>query len=274
MLTSMPTPAPDPATLLALATRLAHEAAAVIADGWGSAAASAETKSTVTDMVTEVDRASEELIVRGILASRPDDGILGEEGSSREGTSGVRWVIDPLDGTTNFVYSIPAVAVSIGVEVNGEAVAAVVHDVAHNETFTALRGKGARLNGAPISVGSVPTLATALVGTGFGYTPERRRNQGLHVARVLPHIRDIRRGGSAALDLCSVACGRLDAYFEQGIQPWDWAAGVLIIEEAGGVFGWLAGESLMLDPAPLVAGNPALYEPLRELLETTAEPAS
>jgi len=238
----------------------------VIVAGRGVARDRIGTKSSSTDMVTEVDHASEEFIARRIREARPGDGILGEEGSSSEGTTGVRWVIDPLDGTTNFLYGFPAYAVSIAVEVEGEAVAGVVHDVARGETFAAAKGRGATLNGESIRVSEKTELGTALIGTGFGYSPERRRNQAALVASVLPAIRDIRRAGSAALDLCYVACGRLDGYFEQGIQHWDHAAGVLIVREAGGDTGWVIGDSPRLEPPVLVATSRALFAPLSELL--------
>jgi myo-inositol-1(or 4)-monophosphatase len=229
---------PEPelvATLLALAVELGEAAAALLAAGRGAEAAGwvTGTKSSPTDHVTEVDRASEQLIVEGIRRGRPDDGILGEEGAAREGTSGVRWIIDPLDGTTNFVYDLPAYAVSIGVEHEGRTVVGVVVDAARRETFTATVGGGAWLGTTQLRCGTGPDLGLALVGTGFSYDAERRRHQGAVVAALLPEIRDLRRVGAAAIDLCWVACGRLDAFYERGLQPWDLAAGALIAAEAG-----------------------------------------
>ncbi len=220
------------------------------------------TKTSGTDMVSEMDRASEALIVKGILAERPDDAILGEETGSRAGTSGVRWVIDPLDGTTNYLYRHPIWAVSVGVEVDGEVEVGVVASPGLQETFSAVRGGGARLNGDPIAVSDAADLASALVGTGFGYVAERRARQAAVLPHVLPAVRDIRRNGVASLDLCWVACGRLDGYFEAGGQPWDVAAGLLIASEAGAVVSGLDGgpvapESVMV-AAPGVA--PALFE--------------
>jgi myo-inositol-1(or 4)-monophosphatase len=227
-----------------------------------------ETKSSPTDMVTEVDRASESLIVERILAARPDDGILGEEGAARDGTSGVRWVIDPLDGTTNYLYGFPAYAVSIAAEFDGEVVAGVVYDAAHDDVYWATRGSGAFCHALPVRVSTTPTLATALTGTGFGYAALRRRRQALLLQSVITEIRDIRRAGSAALDLCSVACGRLDAYFEWGLQPWDMAAGCLIVEEAGGQTEIVAE----YEGAPLlVAANAAIFPQFRYLIRTRAE---
>lgn len=257
---------PDLDAYLELATTIAHEAGAVVVDGAGVARERVGTKSSLTDMVTEIDHASEALIVRRIREARPDDGIIGEEGSSREGANGVRWVIDPLDGTTNFLYGFPAYAVSIAIEFEGDAVVGVVHDVSRGETFAAAKGRGATLDGRSIRTSDKDDLATALIGTGFGYSTERRRNQAALVASVLPQIRDIRRAGSAALDLCFVACGRLDGYFEQGIQHWDHAAGALIVREAGGFTGWVVGESPLLEPPVLLAAGPALFAPLAELL--------
>lgn len=254
----------DPQDLLALATGLAAEAAALLVDGLTRARSLVDTKSTSTDMVTEMDRASERLIVDGILAARPDDGVLGEEGTDRPGTSGVRWVLDPLDGTTNYLYGHAGFAVAIGVQVDGATVAGVVHDPLHRDVFTATQGGGAQRNGAPIRVSGETDLAHALVATGFGYRPERRAFQARVVAEVLPRIRDIRRMGAAAVDLCSVACGRVDAYFERGLQPWDHVAAALIAREAGALVGHLDGGPE--DDDFVLAAPPALYEPLRDLL--------
>lgn len=254
---------PDPDELLRLAEAIAAEAAALLRAGQLHARAEVDTKSSLTDMVTEIDRASERLVVDAIRSARPGDGILGEEGTAIEGTTGVRWVVDPLDGTTNYLYGLPAFAVSIGVEVDGVAVAGVVADAARGESFTAIRGGGARRDGIPIACSAADRLATALVGTGFGYDSGRRARQGQVLAAVLPLVRDVRRVGAAAIDLCWVACGRLDAYYETGPQPWDTAAGGLIASEAGAVVGDLRG-----GPAGhcTLAAAPRLFEPLRALL--------
>ncbi|HVF33285.1 MAG TPA: inositol monophosphatase family protein [Acidimicrobiales bacterium] len=224
---------PVPDDLRALAVALAEEAGALLLEGQPKVRASVETKSTGTDMVTEMDRASERLIVDGLLAARPDDGILGEEGSARAGTSGVRWVIDPLDGTTNYLYGFPSYGVAIGAEVDGAPVAAAVHDPVHGETFSASLGGGSACNGRALTVTGPPTLATALVGTGFAYDAARRAAQAEVVRRVVPNVRDLRRAGAAALDLCWVAAGRLDAFYERGLAPWDWCAASLVAAEAG-----------------------------------------
>ncbi|WP_322819713.1 inositol monophosphatase family protein [Tepidiforma sp.] len=226
--------------LLLLAVRTAREAGELIGQ-YATEGFAVGTKSTATDMVTEADRAAERLIAERLLGARPEDGILGEEGASEPGSSGVRWVVDPLDGTTNFVYGIPAYAVAIAAEVDGEVVAGVVHDVAHGLTYAAALGGGATCNGRPIRVREGATLATALVATGFAYDAARRARQAELLRLVLPRVRDIRRMGSAALDLVHVACGRLDGYFEYRLNPWDIAAGGLIVREAGGRTGGFGG---------------------------------
>ncbi|MGD9798093.1 MAG: inositol monophosphatase family protein [Acidimicrobiia bacterium] len=256
----------DPASLLGLAVELAEAAAELLVAGAGGGSSGWATtaKSSPTDHVTEIDRAAERLIVEGILRARPHDEILGEETGGRAGTSGVRWVIDPLDGTTNFVYGLPAYAVSVAVERGGRAVAGVVVDAARGETFTATAGGGAWSAGRRLACRAGDDLGLALVGTGFSYDAERRRRQGAVVAELVPLVRDLRRVGAAALDLCWVACGRLDAFYERGLQPWDLAAGGLIATEAGaevsdGAGGPASGELT-------VAANPALAARLRPLL--------
>ena len=231
--------------LLALAVDVAAAAATLIA---GATPQVVDTKSTPTDMVTEVDRAAEALITSRIRAARPDDALLAEEGSVDAGTTGVRWVIDPLDGTTNFLYRFPAYAVSIAAEIDGEVGVGVVHDVVHGEVFTATRGGGAFCDGRRLTVAGPPTLATALLGTGFAYAPERRAQQAAILTDLLPRVRDVRRAGSAALDQCWVAAGRLDGHYESGLQPWDLAAGRLIAAEAGAWVGEVAGFAVAIAP--------------------------
>lgn len=192
------------------------------------------TKSTSTDLVTELDTWAEREITDRLLAARPDDGIIGEEGADIAGTSGVDWCIDPIDGTVNFVHGLPGFCVSIAARIDGRAVAGVVVSPLHGDVFTAVRGGGALRNGSPIRCAEPTPTGRAVLGTGFGYDPDRRRRQAEVLTRVLPQIADIRRGGAAALDLCWVACGRLDGYWEVGLNPWDHAAGALIVEEAGG----------------------------------------
>lgn len=218
-------------------------------------------KSTPTDAVTEVDHASEALIVQRILEARPNDSILGEEGASHAGTSGVHWVVDPLDGTVNYVYRRGDFAVSLGVQVDGVPTVGVVHDPSRGETYHAVLGRGAFRNETPIHVSTAADLGHSLIGTGFGYDPEVRRVQGRLVARMLPQVRDIRRAGSAALDVCAVAAGRLDGYFERGVQAWDVAGAQIIVTEAGGAI-----EPLDAPDVPArtwVAAGPGIYAALR-----------
>jgi myo-inositol-1(or 4)-monophosphatase len=254
-----------PDELLELAVHQADRAARLLLDALRGPRLRVDTKSSTTDFVTEMDRASERLIVDGILAARPDDGILGEEGASVPGTSGVRWVIDPLDGTTNFLYRIPGFAVSIAAEVDGTTVAGVVHDVVHAEVYTAVRGGGARLNGEPIAPTGLTDPSRALVATGFSYVPEWRHHQAQVLERVVHRIGNLRRVGAAAVDICMVACGRADAYYEWGLNPWDWAAGRLVAEEAGARVSELEGDPEL--PASLFAATPGLFDQLRSWLE-------
>ncbi len=249
----------ETAGLVELAAEIAREAGAVLLARIHDLRTDVATKSSLTDMVSEVDRDSEALIVRRVVAARPADGILGEEGATREATSGLRWVIDPLDGTTNYLYRRTDVCVSIGVEDGDGGVAGVVFDPARDELFAAERGGPATLNGDAIAVSSPQSLATALVGTGFGYDPAVRARQGEVVARLLPRVRDIRRAGSAALDLCAVACGRLEAYYESGLNPWDMSAGLLIVEAAGGRVGFV---DIPGERRAVVAAGPNVWQPL------------
>jgi myo-inositol-1(or 4)-monophosphatase len=222
-----------------------------------------DSKSSRTDMVSDADRDAEALIGDLLARERPDDGLLGEEGAQHSGVSGRRWVVDPLDGTTNYLYRFPAWVVSIALEDGEGAAVGVVHSPLDGETFTAVRGEGALLDGTEIRVSEPASIETALIGTGFGYSAERRAVQAAVVQRLLPHVRDIRRAGAAALDLCMVACGRLDGYYERGLNAWDWAAGALIAAEAGATVRALAGEpSGMIAAAPAIAGDlAALVEP-------------
>lgn len=221
--------------LARLAVELATEAGDIIRKGREKGFGSIHAKSTPTDIVTEIDKQSESHIVSALRERRPDDAILGEEGAAFDGTTGVRWVIDPLDGTVNFTYGIPNYAVSIGVEVDGIPTIGVVYNPATDELYRAARGTGAFCNDDAIEVRDEVALSHALVATGFGYASERRAMQARTLQDVLPLVRDIRRGGSAALDICSVAAGRIDAYYEFGVWPWDVAAGEVILIEAGGV---------------------------------------
>ena len=248
----------------ALAEGVARRAGALLASGLGQVRTDVGTKSSLTDMVTEIDHASEALIVEGLLGPRPDDGILGEEGTAVEGTSGVRWVVDPLDGTTNYLYGVPGFNVSIAAEIDGDVVAGVVFDVMHDELFAATRGGGARRNGQPIAASAATELSSALVATGFAYDAVRRARQARVLVDVLPHVRDIRRFGAAAVDLCWVACGRLDGYYERGLAPWDLAAGGLIASEAGAVVTDFEGGPMA--PGSVVAAARRIADALRDLV--------
>ena len=255
----------DPAALLDLACSAARAAGALLRDGLDRDRTNVETKSTHTDMVSEMDRAAESLLVERLLGSRPDDGMVGEEGTDRAGTSGVRWVVDPLDGTTNYLYRLPGFAVSIAAEVDGEATVGVVYDVVHDELFTAVAGQGAHRDGVPIQVSDATALPTSLVATGFSYDAARRRRQAEVLTALLPRIRDIRRFGAASVDLCAVACGRVDAYYERGLAPWDLAAGGLIAQEAGAVVADLRGGPARA--GSVVAAAPGIADELLAVLD-------
>jgi myo-inositol-1(or 4)-monophosphatase len=213
-------------------------------------------------MVSAADRDAEALIQSALREERPDDGVLGEEGARAKGASGRRWVVDPLDGTTNFLYGFPVWAVSIGLEDERGGALGVVFDPVRDELFAAERGGGATLNGGPISVREADELERALLATGFGYDAARRALQAAVMERVLPNVRDIRRAGAAALDLSWLAAGRLDAYYERGLHPWDWAAARVIVAEAGGQVADLDGE-----PHGLAAANPQLLPTVLDLIE-------
>ena len=223
-----------------------------------------ETKSTTTDMVTEYDRATEREIVSTLQRLRPDDAIVGEEDGSHAGTSGFTWYVDPIDGTTNFLYDLPMWTVSIGVHDAEGPLCGVVYAPALRETFTAVRGRGAHLNSRPIACGNVTDPTKALVATGFNYSPANRVVQANRLPALIDKIRDVRRLGSASLDLCFVACGRYDGYFEEHLFPWDLAAGSLIAAEAGATVRVLADEGPTA--FAVLAANPALFPQIRDLL--------
>ncbi|MEI5521296.1 inositol monophosphatase family protein [Streptomyces brasiliscabiei] len=253
------------AELLEIALDAAARAGAFLRDGRPADLGVAATKSSAVDVVTEMDIASEKLITGLLAERRPHDGVLGEEGASVEGTSGVQWVIDPLDGTVNYLYGLPSWAVSIAVRVDGETVVGVVYAPERGETFRAVLGEGAYLDDRPARVRPAPGLGLALVGTGFGYRAERRAKQADVLRALIPEVRDIRRGGSAAIDLCDVAVGRLDAYYERGLNAWDYAAGDLVAREAGALTGGRPGEPL--SPDLTIAAPPVLFEALQTRLD-------
>ena len=255
---------PATADLLAVAREAAHAGAEVLLPRFGRERATGA-KSSPTDAVSAADLASEHAIRAVLAARRPDDGILGEEGTGDvPGTSGLRWVVDPLDGTVNFLYGLPQWCVSIAVESAERTLAAVVYDPLRDEAFCAVADGEATVDGEPLTGSGCDDVGRALVATGFGYESDVRRRQAAVVARVLPAVRDIRRAGSAALDLAWVAAGRLDAYYERGVKPWDVAAGLLVCERAGlGVRRLAAADGA---PAGVLVGPPALLEALAALV--------
>jgi myo-inositol-1(or 4)-monophosphatase len=257
--------------LRAVAVGVAREAGDMLADRAGQVEVAA-TKSSPTDVVTEMDRRSEELIRARILAARPADAILGEEGGQTGDADGApaRWVIDPLDGTVNYLYGLPDWAVSIAAEVGRKIVAGAVYVPGRGEMFSAVRGHGAFLRSGgdeywrPLRCRPGVPLDQALIGTGFGYLAARRQVQGAVVAALLPRIRDIRRIGVASVDLCAIAAGRLDGFYERGLNYWDWAAGALVATESGAVAGGLHGAPV--SSSMTVVAGPALFGPLTDAL--------
>jgi len=263
-------PAWNPAELVEIAADLATRVGDVIRRLRAEGVDVAATKSSVNDVVTAADREAERLLTAELRELRPDDGILGEEGADIAGTTGITWVVDPIDGTVNYLYGIPAYAVSVAATVSDggpgtmedgrRAIAGAVYLPATDELYTATAGGGARLNGQLLAGPQDTELATALLGTGFGYTVERRTEQTEVVRQLIPRVRDIRRIGSAAADLCFLAAGRLDAYYERGLNPWDYAAGALIARESGAVLlgrgtagAAPAGTSMLIAAAPALA---------------------
>lgn len=255
---------PDAGDLAAfrdLAGRLAREAGGLLLSRRDMEMGTG-TKSSPTDLVTRADRAAERLVLDGIHAARPQDSVLGEEGGSRAGSSDVRWIVDPLDGTVNYVYGVPAFGVSIATEVAGRVVAGAVYDPSHDLLYDAVLGAGARCSGVPLRCSGAASLGLSLIGTGFAYVADRRARQGRVLAGLLPAVRDIRRFGAAALDLCWVGAGRLDGFYEVGLEPWDVAAGLLIAAEAGAPTAQLETPGGVMT----VAAAPAVFAELRDLL--------
>ena len=247
--------------LLALAMRVGREAAAILMDR--PAELEVNTKSTAIDVVTQMDIKVEAFIVEQLLAARPHDGLIGEEGADKQSTSGITWVIDPLDGTVNYLYDQPGWNVSIGAKDEQGQLIGVVTAPTINSTWWAVRGGGAFYNGKPIRCNDPIDFNRAMVATGFQYDVAHRTKQIEHLSKILPLIRDVRRNGAAAVDLCNVAMGRMDAYYEHGLKEWDWAAAGLIVREAGARFG-LYGKA----PYEMtLAAGPALYAELETFLD-------
>jgi len=251
--------------LLALAQAAGREAGELLSARFRLPATGVDAKSTATDLVSDADRDAEALLRERILAARPGDAILGEEQGEQSGRSGFRWVIDPLDGTINYLFGLPGWSVSVACEDSQGVLIGVVHDPLRDETFTAVRGGGASRNGQPVAVSGTASLETALIATGFSYRRDERAIQARALAMVLPAVRDIRRLGSAALDLAYVACGRFDGYYETGPSHWDLAAGSLLVTEAGGVVSPLAGVGSSGDG--VVAAGQALHDSLSEMVD-------
>jgi myo-inositol-1(or 4)-monophosphatase len=254
----------SPVELRDLAGELAMGAGEILRTFALHARTSIDTKSSSVDLVTDADRASETFLVDALRSRRPDDGILGEEGTNDLSKTGITWIIDPLDGTTNFVYSIPMYAVSIGVTLNGIPIAGAVYNPILDELYAAASGSGAFLNNIPLRCNAITEMETALVATGFSYDADTRAHQGAITAALLPLIRDIRRAGAAALDLCSVASGRVDAYFEHSVKPWDITAGYVIATEAGAKVTSLDGGQPHIDI--FAAASPQLHALLLPLI--------
>ena len=253
-----------------LAAEIAREAGELARRRRGEGVAIAASKSVIADIVTEADEEVERLIRARLAAERPDDGFLGEESGAEVGASGITWVVDPIDGTVNYAYGIPSYAVSIAA-VDGtpaprewRALAGVVFAPALGELYAGALGEGATLGGTPLRV-TDETPAGALLGTGFGYDPATHEGDLARVRTVMPMARDLRRMGAAALDLAAVAAGRLDGFFERGLQPWDHAAGALLVTEAGGRVGGLGGGPA--DSTMTIAGGDAVYRALQERID-------
>jgi myo-inositol-1(or 4)-monophosphatase len=259
----------SPSAALALATEAAREAGALLLEMRRSPATGVRSKSSATDLVSEADERAERAIVTTIRKRRPDDALVAEEGSSARGSSGVSWFVDPLDGTINYLYGIPHWSVSICCADAEGPLAGVVFDPLHNELFSAARGAGAHLGERRLAVTDKRDLASALIATGFGYVAAQREVQGRIIARVLGGVRDVRRFGSAALDLSWLAAGRWDGYFESVENPWDWMAGAMFVREAGGRVTLLEPK----DPAfpRVIASGPAIHDELVALLARAVE---
>jgi myo-inositol-1(or 4)-monophosphatase len=259
-----------PSELLDLAVATAGEAGRMLVDKRPADGPDVvQTKSSPTDVVTQMDRAAERLIVQRLSEARPLDGLLGEEGAADEGSSGIRWVIDPIDGTVNYLYDLPDWAVSIAAEDSSGVIAGAIFLPMRGELYAAVRGGGALLHTSTggvveLRVNTGVPLDRALVATGFGYVASRRAHQAAVLTGVLPSVRDIRRSGSCCVDLCAVAAGRVDAYYERGTQAWDHAAGSLIVQEAGGHVAGLNGAPI--SPELVIAAAPDLFARIHDLL--------
>ena len=260
--------ASTPAELLSIAVRIARDAAATARRMRDEAITDISTKSTDTDVVTAADRAVERQVVEELRRLRPGDGVLGEEyGTTGDGVpqpGAVRWILDPIDGTVNYLYGLPLYAVSLAAEVDGVVVAGVVRNAATGDEWTATLGGGAWRDGRRVRCSVRTALEQSMLATGFGYDPARRVHQGAVVSGLISRVRDIRRFGAASLDLCLTADGLVDAYFEKGLNLWDYAAGGLVATEAGLRVSGLDGAPA--DGRMYIAAPPAIFDELHELL--------
>lgn len=259
---------PGPQELLEIAVRVARDAAGTARRMRAEGVAAVATKSTATDVVTAADRAVERQVIEALRAVRPGDTVLGEEygvtGDQTADGSAVRWILDPIDGTVNYLYGVPNYAVALAAEVDGVVVAGVVRNIATGDEWTATLGGGAYRDGRRLRGSTETDLAQALVGTGFGYDPARRLHQAGVLLGLIARVRDIRRFGAAAIDLCLAAEGVTDAYYEKGLHAWDQAAGGLVATEAGLLLGGIDGQPA--GPDLVIAAPPGLFGPLHGLL--------
>lgn len=250
--------------LMNVAAGIARNAGDLVFTGRRNGAGKVQTKSSATDMVTQWDTASEHFVVDQLSKLRPHDSIIGEEGGQVQGTTPYTWLIDPIDGTTNFLYNLSGYAISIAACIETDPVSAAVFLPATRELFVAAKGHGSWLGSSRLQVSPCESIETALVATGFSYSAARRDLQGQRIARLLPRVRDLRRLGAAAADLCFVAAGRLDAYFEEGLQAWDLAAGQLIASEAGATLSNFVGSTIT--PSQVLVATPRIHGDLLKLL--------
>jgi len=253
--------------LVNLGTSIAHEVGAVALAGRKRGLREVSTKSTSTDMVTEYDKLTEASIITALRAARPNDSIVAEEGGGHNGDSGITWFVDPIDGTTNFLYDLPTWTVSLGAHDADGELAAVVFCPPLGETYTATRGGGAFLNGTRIYCNEINNIAHCLIATGFNYSPDNRLIQAARIPKIIANIRDIRRLGSASLDLCFVAVGRYDAYYEEHLFPWDLAAGTLIAKESGCIIGSIDGGEVQ--PSAILASPPGVFTQIQDLIKNS-----
>ena len=253
--------------LVNLATTIAHEVGAVALAGRKRGLREVSTKSTSTDMVTEYDKLTEASIITALRAARPDDSIVAEEGGGHTGTSGITWFVDPIDGTTNFLYNLPTWTISLGAHDADGELAAVVFCPPLSETYTATRGGGAFLNDTRIHCNEINDIAHCLIATGFNSSPDNRLIQAARIPKIIAKIRDIRRLGSASLDLCFVAVGRYDAYYEEHLYPWDLAAGTLIAKESGCIIGSIDGGDIQ--PSAILASPPGVFTQIQDLIRNS-----